>query len=190
MLVAGWAGVFLNEYFRTRGNNLATKADFDSLQDQLRANTHLVETIKADVSQKDWAKREWTNIRRLQIEQLVTAMHDSGHYLERFRFHAMDGQRFEDRDPHSAIHAIGSLYLPELRKGIDDYLSCFDALYECILQFGLNLARAGIDQHKRQAVFDKFNSSYAVARDELGKAEQSVAVEAARLLRDIMGVAE
>jgi len=33
-------------YFRTRGQNLATKHDFDELSKQLRANTELVETIK------------------------------------------------------------------------------------------------------------------------------------------------
>src|SRR6516225_8680196 len=47
-------------YFRTRGQNLATKHDFDELQKQLKANTELVETIKAEVGQKDWAQREWT----------------------------------------------------------------------------------------------------------------------------------
>jgi hypothetical protein len=63
-LAAAGIGSFLGEYLRTRGKNLATKADFDSLQDQLRANTELVETIKAEVGQKDWAQREWTNLRR------------------------------------------------------------------------------------------------------------------------------
>jgi hypothetical protein len=54
-VLAAAAGAFFGEYFRTRGRNLATKADFESLQEQLRANTQLVETIKSEVGQKDWA---------------------------------------------------------------------------------------------------------------------------------------
>jgi hypothetical protein len=37
-LCAAGAGAFLSEYFRTRGKNLATKADFDELQRQLGPN--------------------------------------------------------------------------------------------------------------------------------------------------------
>src|SRR5262249_15621669 len=40
-------------YFRTRGQNLATKHDFDELLRQLRTNTELVETIKSEVGQRD-----------------------------------------------------------------------------------------------------------------------------------------
>jgi hypothetical protein len=62
-------------YFRTRGQNLATKHDFDDLatkhdfdelQKQLKANTELVETIKAEVGQRDWTARERTSLRRIQ----------------------------------------------------------------------------------------------------------------------------
>jgi hypothetical protein len=58
-------------YFRTRGQNLATKHDFEELQKQLKANTELVETIKSEVSQRDWAQREWTNLRRVKLEALL-----------------------------------------------------------------------------------------------------------------------
>ena len=52
MLIAAAAGAFLGEYLKTRGKNLATKADFESLSDQLRASTEMVETIKAEIGQK------------------------------------------------------------------------------------------------------------------------------------------
>jgi len=76
LAAAAAVGAFFGEYLKTRGKNLATKADFDSLQDQLRANTELVETIKAEVGQKDWAQREWTNLRRTKLEALLEKMHD------------------------------------------------------------------------------------------------------------------
>src|SRR5262249_17746595 len=81
LAAAAAVGAFFGEYLKTRGKNLATKADFDSLQDQLRANTELVETIKAEVGQKDWAQREWTNLRRTKLEALLEKMHDCETYL-------------------------------------------------------------------------------------------------------------
>jgi hypothetical protein len=52
--IAAVSGAYLKE----RGKNLATKADFEALKEQLRTNTELVETIKSDVGQRDWARRE------------------------------------------------------------------------------------------------------------------------------------
>jgi len=57
---AAWGGSFL----KTKGQNFATKRDFDELQKQISANTKLVETIKSEVSQRDWAQREWAVLGR------------------------------------------------------------------------------------------------------------------------------
>src|SRR5258707_13134082 len=76
-------GVFVGEYLKTREKTLATKADFDSLQSQLEANTELVETIKSEVGQRDWASREWTNLRRIKLEELLEKMHESTAMLDR-----------------------------------------------------------------------------------------------------------
>jgi hypothetical protein len=42
-----------------------------SCKKQLKANTELVETLKSDVGQKDWAKREWTNLRRRVLVEIM-----------------------------------------------------------------------------------------------------------------------
>src|SRR5262252_4432820 len=91
-LVAAGAGAFFGEYFRTRGKNLATKADFHSLQEQLRATTQTVETIKSEVAQKDWAQREWTNLRRTKLEALLEKMHDCLAFLDQLRRRAVKGE--------------------------------------------------------------------------------------------------
>jgi hypothetical protein len=49
MTVAGAVGAFFSGYFKTRGKKPATKADFETLESQLRANTELVETLKAEI---------------------------------------------------------------------------------------------------------------------------------------------
>src|SRR5262245_18296241 len=65
--VAAWFGSFLN----TKGQNFATKQDFNELQKRLKANTELVETIQAAVGQKDWTQREWITLRRTILVTLL-----------------------------------------------------------------------------------------------------------------------
>jgi hypothetical protein len=51
-LAAGFAAWF-GSFLKTKGQNFATKRDFDDLLNQLRANTEMVEGIKSEVSQRD-----------------------------------------------------------------------------------------------------------------------------------------
>jgi len=136
-LAAAGLGAFLGEYLKTRGKNLATKADFESLKDQLRANTELVETIKAEVGHKDWARREWTNVRRTKLEALLNKMHDCHAYLERHSVKAVHGEAVEEPSPHGELDTIVTLYFPQLRSEVDGYL----AVYEKEIKAGLALAK-------------------------------------------------
>src|SRR5262249_61677006 len=85
MAIVGVLATLGTSYFRTRGQNLATKHDFDELKEQLKANTELVETIKSEVSQRDWTQREWTTLRRIKLEALLEKLHEGEVYLDRRR---------------------------------------------------------------------------------------------------------
>jgi hypothetical protein len=99
-------------YFRTRGQKLATKHDFDELQKQLKANTELVETIKSEVSQHDWAQRERTTLRRLKLEALLEKVHECEDYLDRRRDMAVEGKAaVPERDYLKELDAMAGLYL-------------------------------------------------------------------------------
>jgi hypothetical protein len=109
-IVAAGLGAFLSEYLKTRGQHLATKADFDSLQAQLRANTELVETVKAEVNQKDLIKREWRNLRCLKLEQLLTKLHDCEDYLNQLMHDTIDRKVLPARNPLGELTTIANLY--------------------------------------------------------------------------------
>jgi hypothetical protein len=85
-VLAAAGGAFFGEYLKTRGQHLATKADFDSLQSQLRTNTELVETVKAEVNQRDLLKREWRNLQCLKLEQLLTKLRDCDGHLKQLMY--------------------------------------------------------------------------------------------------------
>src|SRR6516164_1725436 len=91
--VSAGMGAYLSEYLKTKGKNLATREDFENLKAQLRENTELVENIKADIGQRDWAAREWRNTRRIKLEELLTKMHDCDAFADRFRSISLEASR-------------------------------------------------------------------------------------------------
>ena len=166
-------------YFRTRGQNLATKHDFEELQKQLKANTKRVEAIKSEVSQRDWAQREWTNLRRIKLEALLEKMHECESYLDRLRDAAYSGLvPKERRDVIDEFDAISNMYFPELRE------ETFDFSQECrkeaiaLYKLGQAVLKAGDDSTARQSAWDGFDEAWPpknrlLARDALRGAARS-----------------
>src|SRR5476649_2300581 len=63
------AASFLKAYGSKRGEQLATKADFDNLKEQLQATTRLTEEIKSEVGHIEWHMRETYTTRRAKLEE-------------------------------------------------------------------------------------------------------------------------
>jgi hypothetical protein len=190
LAVAAGAGAFLGEYLKSRGKNLATRADFESLQAQLRDQTELVETIKSEVSQRDWAQREWTNIRRIKLEALMDKMHECDVYLTRKIHNALDGEvTSPERDCVDEVAALGDLYFEELKHEISIFTMVCRQQVMLIGELWTNLKNSPHDdQTARQNALDNFEShsryrDFLVARDALTAAARS-------LLERIMNVDE
>jgi hypothetical protein len=184
-LLAAAIGAFLGEYFRERGKHLATRADFNSLQAQLRANTELVEAIKSDVGQKDWVAREWRSLRRSKLEELLEKKHDCDEYLDHYRTSVIDRKNFEARDQIAALETIVDLYFPELKKEASAYIALCRAqvgLHARYLVQGLRLGK----QATPQPIVDQY--LHDLERLKLDEADQNLRAASANLLRTIMGV--
>src|SRR5262245_13690250 len=64
----GWhRRVWVGAYLKIKGENLATKQNFDDLLKQQEETAKAVEDIKSEISQRDWARREWANLRRIKL---------------------------------------------------------------------------------------------------------------------------
>jgi hypothetical protein len=188
-LLAAAAGAFFGEYLKTRGKNLATRADFESLKAQLRANTELVETIKTEVGHRDWAKRERTNQRRIKLEELLNKLHDCDHYLDELRSSALDAKFFSGRDPQPELATVAALYFPELKKEVDAYEDQFHkqkvdtlSLANKVIQISSSNPDARLQLSKDYIA----SYNYTPLLDAAAKLRRV----AAKLLREIMGVAE
>jgi hypothetical protein len=134
--------VFASEY-------LATKADFESLQRQLHANTELVETIKADIGQRDWAKREWTNLRRIKLEALLEKLHQCEEHLEQHRSDSFEGKVGSNRDPASELDTLQTLYFVELAPEVGAFLDSYRKQIAAGATLTVKLMKAGTDSDAR-----------------------------------------
>ena len=177
-------------YFRTRGQNLATKRDFVELQKQLKANTELVETIKAEVGQKDWARREWTNLRRTKLEALLEKMHDCETYLDQHTNRFLEGKGIDDqqRDHLNELSAIGALYFPELQQEVSRFYLEGKQQIVAGLQLSQALGRAGDNSAARQSAINAFQQEFRPVK--LAEARSALTDAARRLLVNIVGVDE
>jgi hypothetical protein len=189
-LAAGFAAWF-GSFLKTKGQNFATKRDFDELQRQLKANTEMVETIKSEVSQRDWARREWTNLRRVKLETLLEKMHEGEDYLLRLRRSCSRGEPLDDkRDPINELDAIGKLYFPELRNAVSDFYQPSKGLAVIALDLGQAINKAGDDLDARRSAYDTYNPRFSALYKELIHARHDLTAAARTLLERIMNVDE
>jgi len=155
--LAAWFGSFL----KTKGQNFATKQDFDELLKQQRATAEAVETIKSDVAQRDWAQREWTNLRRLKLEALLDRMHECEVDLDRRRNAVFDRAPVErERDYLGELETISTLYLPELSIQKAAFSAVCRKELIAILNLDQALRDAGDDIATRKRVIDDFKEAW------------------------------
>jgi hypothetical protein len=190
MALTAAVAAFAGSYLRTRGKHLATKADFDSLQQQLSVTTQMVETIKSQVAQKDWAQREWTNLRRIKLEALLEKMHECETYLDRSRSAALRGSSLEaGRDVISEFNMISDTYFPELWEEAYQFHQECRAEIIAILKLAQAVLKAGDDSSARQSAYDSFDDANWPPKNRL-LARDALRDAARTLLKRIMNVDE
>lgn len=157
MLLAAAVGAFLGEHLRTRGKSLATKADVASVLRQLITNTRVVEAIKSEVSQKDWSRREWANLRRAKLEELLKVAHECEDFRKLYRANCMEGVHTRERDPDCELETIAALYFPELKAEVDAYLNAHRTVISDANNLALALLKTGTDADASQKLYDDFS---------------------------------
>ncbi len=80
---------FAISYFKSRGRHFATKTDFRELLDQLRQTTEATESIKQSLSRSDWVVREFKTLRCIKLEELLSAVYETHHWLAQRRGEAL-----------------------------------------------------------------------------------------------------
>ena len=81
----------------------------------MEASTTIVERVKPELAQRDWAAREWANLRRVKLEELVGKASECREYLIEHMRAAQERQELPKGDPINDLETIARLYFPELK---------------------------------------------------------------------------
>lgn len=118
-LLANIFWVFATPYIKKRSETLATKADLDELLRQVEKTTRVTEEVRASVSQMEWVSREWRTLRRIKLEELLTAAYRHDFWLQKLRDKFIyDKDVDEVPEPYSQMQLLMSLYFPELEQEV------------------------------------------------------------------------
>ena len=189
LVVSGAVTVFGANYFRRRAETYATKADFDELLRQLRATTEAAESVRSAIAKTDWAEREWQTLRKVKLEELLTAMHSATYHLD-----AEQNARFfdegmpSDASPIWKVEALSSLYFPELSAEADAFNLMFAKYRSWVIDVQAQLSSAGNDPSRCQTVFNARLPEMKERLPRLLASAQLLTASASRLMKAIAGV--
>jgi hypothetical protein len=152
---------------------------------RLQTRTNIEETVRSVFAQRDWAAREWTNLRRVKIEELVEKVNECRTYLRHHSDAVDNGEPLPADDPLTQLETIVRLYLPELEQQTD----AFSHMHKKLVLEGETLRyleKHGDDVKDRKS---KYASLAARTNGPLGKSLSAALIDSARgLLEDMMGV--
>ncbi|WP_438391679.1 hypothetical protein [Caballeronia sp. DA-9] len=176
-IVAG-GGAYFGSYLREKGKSLATKEDIGNI-------TTIVEQVKVEIARQDWAQREWTQLRRIKLEELLTAAQGRSRYVFAVET-AAAACKLTEEDPTVQLETLAALYFPELEKTIRQFVSVGNEKLTNALRMTLESERAKgaptlLRQHRTA-----FNMRVVSMSGPMLEAERALRTEARSLLLRIM----
>ncbi len=121
--VVAYAASFLTKYAAKRGEAFATKADFDQILLQLKKSTETAESIKTTLAHKDWTEKEYKLLRRVKLEDLLTAVHLAQKWQNNMSSRAliMRGSDAESPPDIYRLKLLCVLYFPEFHAEVQAF---------------------------------------------------------------------
>jgi hypothetical protein len=117
---------FVFPYLKTRGNALATKADFQSLLTQLQKTTETTETIKTAITHEDWALKEFKLLKRNKLEDLLYALFEVEDWISKCTVQQVYGElKIEKPQAFNKARLISQLYFTELGNEMSSFNNAF-----------------------------------------------------------------
>ena len=170
-------GIYLRRYLEQKALQLATREDFTKLQTQVAESTRMVESIKSELANSDWVRRELHVLRVKKIEELVTLALNCEDDLVAQRNSAIDGTYYDKPKHYDRMLSVATVYLPELEPAARAYRLEVLKHSQQILKKGLEAS--GGSGH---SVWNNFfeNSNYTQMTTTL----DALKTQAARLLQE------
>jgi hypothetical protein len=187
-LIGHVVGDWLSSYVRKRADTFATKADMHELLNQLKATTQTAEEIRTAISHSDWVSREWKQVRRLKLEELLSTAYSLDLWLEQSRAKWVYKESIAYQlDPIDKVKMLGSLYFPELKSEVDSVVYTHRAAMSEILRSARKVQAAGMDLPTRQTALNEFAANWSALYPIARAAVQLLEEKSSMLLQEIVG---
>ena len=190
--VASAISSFAISYFRSRGQHFATKADFEELLSQVQQTTEATESIKQSLSHQDWVVREFKTLRRIKLEELLSAAYETHHWLDQCRSEALfSGAAVSAPNPSAKLEVIGGLYFPELKNELAAFRMAFLVYKNWMIesQAKVTPAKFANDAKAYNAAMDGIQKSFEDVHVPLLKCTTALEGGARSLMAEVLGVA-
>ncbi|WP_123647319.1 hypothetical protein [Lysobacter enzymogenes] len=130
-------------YASKKGENLATKEDFDQLLEQLKRNTAATESIRTELAHQEWTAREWKAARARKLEEFLAAADACYVWLQMVRQTILRNEDPElwDGDPAPKARAIQLIYFPELEQLFRAFSERNGVAQSAMLDIGIEFGR-------------------------------------------------
>lgn len=133
-LVTGSLTAFLSSYLKKRGENFATKTDFNEILNQLKETTKSTEEIKSDINSKLLDEHNLKNLVREKLEFIISETFALELWLERARSGAFKGISPDTHDsPIAKIEMYQSIYFKEVEKELLELNSAYYRMIDLVL---------------------------------------------------------
>ena len=189
ILVVGACGSFLGAYFQTRGTRFATSADFDEILKEVRDTTKATEEIRHSISRGGWIEQQYRVIRREKLEELLCALHEVQHWIEREREHAFfDGAPNDVSSPEYKVSVISGLYFEELRSEIVAFNSAIVGYKRWLLTNKAKYKTATLQNDKPGAIkaLQEATEAFSGAYEPVVQATGNVMDKAQEIMRAVL----
>ncbi|MBB5456893.1 hypothetical protein [Paraburkholderia sp. Cpub6] len=144
------AASYLKGYGTKKGEQLATKEDFEILKTQLQATTRITEEIKNEVGHIEWRTREMYSTRRTKLEEFVQQIGTVTSMLDPWVSDMQTGTFGSlDSECLNRLEMLARLYFPPLFAPTMGFTLAWRSLIQQALAAGQALGR--IDQGDLQA---------------------------------------
>ncbi|MGJ0486583.1 MAG: hypothetical protein ACR65R_18895 [Methylomicrobium sp.] len=178
ILLSGIGSYFaslIKGYANKRGENLATKADFNDLMAKLKESTETTEQIKHDIEHHVWRKQQIEELRRKKLEEFLIHIYVVKEQLMKEVNNLYFGTT-GDIDIFASNKAImiRLLYFPELATEHGNFLQMYVNFRKWIGEGMTENASGTISQEHRNKLATHISSlETAISRVELKAAEMA-----------------
>jgi hypothetical protein len=175
--VGSTLGAFSFAYFRKKGENLATKTDFESILQQVKSTTAATEEIRDRIFNQSITEREFRSLRRSKLEELLVAANESLNWLNENVFPS-GSSAISEMGPAYKVSIMSLLYFPELEMQSAKFMSVYYDI-EIRLREHEQEINKPLNEAQRNAVMHRFRSDYAPLVERHHEAKREI-LEAAR----------